>query len=244
MTTRRLLPAVLLFPTTLAVATAAPAARGGLITRIAYDQNLSASTQLFSNGGASATLVGTALPVSQTIAVAEPVGLPTPLASATASYSFTDDGTTASLSINCQGQINGPYSNLGESTSTNPSVGTFVTFAQPVAYTASISITGMRYANLTLNVGTMSPALPQLAVGSVGPMQAQLTGTVPAGVPIYIADHWDLDNGIQSNPPPLSGTYSLSIVFTAVPEPAAAGLAGAIAGVALQSRRRRRGRAR
>ena len=195
-------------------------------------------------------LTGATLPAEQTITVAEP-GVLTPLASASAAYAFVDNGSTASFSINCQGNLNAPLSEVeeytvGASSFIGPgAVGdTYVTFAQPVAYTASISITGMRNATVTLSTvsqGPIGPVTSQagfLAVGTAGPMQAQMTGVLPAGQPVHVTDSWFLTNGTPTNSPPSSGTYSLLLTFTAVPEPASAGLLAA--GAALLARRRLR----
>ena len=249
MTIRRFLSAVLLTAPVLAVVATAPAARGGLITGIAYDQGLQASTNAAGEG--SAMLVGTTLPVARTITVAEPVGYSTPLASASASYAFTDDGTTATFSINCSGNLNAPTSDVYENTvgATNNvgpgSIGdTYVTFAQPVMYTASLSATGMQFASLTLSTLIPSPLGPVqsqagfLSVGYGGPAMAKATGVLPAGQRVYVTDLWELTNGTLTNPPPSSGTYSLQLTFTPVPEPASVGLA-AIIGVALLARHRR-----
>ncbi len=101
-TTARTRIALLVAPAA-CLAAAAPAARGGLFASLSYDHFFSLTEPLGGSGprNAEATLVGTTLPVQKTETLAQS------FTAGSAAYAFTDDGTTAALTIDCQGQISG-----------------------------------------------------------------------------------------------------------------------------------------
>ena len=212
-----------------ACAAAAPAvARGGLFASFNYYHGLSVSQDGNPPPVTIATLSGSAasLPFHQTLAAS----LPT--ISATATYAFTDDGTTATYRIDCQTQITRLYGYASEGSSSASGLVDGFTLASPATYVASFT---------DVNGGTnlqfiSSDVASDLQLEGTGTMTR--SGYIPAGEYVSILENWQLSNPLSTGPAVVSGTESLSVVFTAVPEPASAGVP-AVAGAALLARRRR-----
>ena len=222
----RAVPAALLVGV---VALAAPAAaRGGLFASFNYYHGLSVSQDGIPPAVAGGMLSGSAasLPLHQTLTGS------LPSISASATYAFTDDGTTATYRIDCQTQITRLYCEAGEGSSSPSELVDSFTLASPATYVASFT---------DVNGGTdLQFQSPDIALvfqlGGTGTMTR--TGLIPAGQEVGILENWQLGNSLSTGPAVVSGTESLSIVFTAVPEPAsAAGVA--VIGAALLARRRR-----
>ena len=203
--------------------------RGGLFADFSYYHTLSVS-QIGSSppvvtGG---TLSGSAasLPVHQTLTGS------LPSISASATYAFADDGTTATYRIDCQTQITRLYCQAGEDSSSASGLVDSFTLASPATYVASF--TDVNGGTDLQFISTDNASNFQLT----GSGTMTRTGLLPAGALVFIDENWLLGNSLSTGPSVVSGTESLSIVFTAVPEPAsAAGVA--VIGAALLARRRR-----
>ena len=124
-----------------AILSDATAARGGLIAAITYDEILNGSPGPLVPA-TNVTVAGTMLPVQQTSTLTAPA--------ASAAYAFTDDGQTAALRVNAQAQLLSSGAVLGAGTTGDGFngaggtgvEGTYMTFAQPVTFTASVDIGG------------------------------------------------------------------------------------------------------
>ena len=212
-----------------ACAAAPAAARGGLFASYSYDHSIFAQQSSTALPRSMASEVsGSTLPLQQTQTVSVPG------ATVSATYSIFDNGTTATYHVDCQAQITHLYCNAGEG-QTSPPPDTFV-LSEPATYVATFTDTGSGgtlVQFLTTDVDATDP-------GFSGSGTMTSTGMFRAGFPVSIVEAWGIANSSPTDPPTISGIESLSIVFTAVPEPASAGLAAAAAGAALLSRRRSR----
>lgn len=204
-------------------AAAVPATLGGVFLNVSYDDDLFIE-QGFPLQGTGVFLSGNTLPVQQT----NPVRLSPSTASAT--YAFTDNGTTASLLINCQATLPNPQSEAVE-TSDQISPDVF-TFTEPVRCVATFADTG--YSETQVRFTSADPSVGFYFTGS-GTMTH--SGVLPAGVPVSLIEDWELYDTTGIEPGLVNASGSLSIVFTPVPEPASAG-GLAVAGAAVLARRR------
>ena len=202
--------------------------RGGLFADFSYYHTLSVSQIGNPPVVTGGTLSGSAasLPLQQTLSAS------LPNVSASATYAFADDGTTATYRVDCQAQITQSNHRADEGTGSATLPADELTFAQPVTYVATLTSTG----GGGIDFQFMTPDLSHFFFNGSGTFTH--TGTVPAGELVDILEDWEIENLTPTSPAVVSGTESLSIVFTAVPEPAsAAGVA--VIGAALLARRRR-----
>ena len=204
-----------------------PAARGGLFASFSYIHTLSGSNDYgFGSVGADTTLSGSTLPVQQTLSVS-PADI-----TASSTYSIADNGTTATYQINCQASITQQDCSVLEA-ATSP--GDVFTMAVPATYVATFSDVG----GGGINFQFRTPDLASI-FSFTGNEPMTHTGTVTAGEQVTIFEYWELStNTGPASRAAVSGSESLSIVFTAVPEPASTAGA-AVAGAAVLARRRRR----
>lgn len=222
------------------------AARAGLIQSISYDQW--AGSRINQGGTVNSFLIGTNMPVSQSL-----LSEVNPSQYASANYSFTDNGTTATLLINSQfavlGQTNAARG-MGGETSQEGSQGQNInlTFSQPVIFTETSSMSAIGGSVTIFTEATMGYSLNSREVFSSGPM---ISGTDPSLDPDPISgllsgnqsyNLWQtmgLEEGFSSTEPSATGTGFFEITFTAVPEPACTSII-AIGGLGFLACRKRK----
>ena len=140
-------------------------------------------------------------------------------ASVAASYSITDNGSVAAINITWSGSITAYYNSAGEG-SVGSSDTTF-SLLQPAMYTATVATTGS--APCTFIVDDNSHQTIGLTTYDTATQTT--SGIAPLGS-ISFFDSVGLPyNNPTEFPMNESGTYSLSLVFTAIPEPSSAALA-------------------
>jgi hypothetical protein len=220
-------------------------ARAGLIQSISYDQAVGV-IRIYT-GAANSFLIGTNLPVSQSLSVS-----PLPGEYAGANYSFTDNGTTATLLINSQfavlGQTNGVLGSGGTAQEGSQGQNFNLTFSQPVIYTETSSISAIGGSITIFTETTMGYSLNSSEVFSSGPV---ISGTNPSLDPAPISgllsgnrsyNLWQtmgLEETSSGTEPPATGTGYFEITFTAVPEPACTSII-AIGGLGFLAWRKRK----
>jgi len=171
----------------------------------------------------------TAIPFQTTVSANDATG-----AYVTASYSLSDNGSTASISISASGltTANGNYFEEA----TGPSNNTLFNLLKTSTYTATIGSSGQT--NSEFDVVDGSSLQFELFTAQSSPTDT-ISGVMAAG-PINFFDEWGaLDYNDAPQPADESGTYSLTLTFTAIPEPSSATLLAISAAVVLCRRRRR-----
>ena len=199
-----------------------PAAKGQLLANMNLEQEISASyvgqvgpeLQMFQYANTST------IPFHTMVSASE-YG-----ASLTGTYDITDNGSVAVLSIYCSGSLSVYGAGLGESYGPANKKTTF-TLLQPAYVTLNVVSTGQSYASSSM-YGQPGQILED---GSNG-----LTSSTFSPATITFEDSWSVGN--TSYAPNQSGTYSMTLTFTAIPEPSSASLIGIPAAAFLLRRRR------
>ena len=226
-------PGFLIAMVILGAAQARPAA-AGLLGNLNLEQQIDAdySYLMFSSNDA-VPVTSTAIPFQQTVSGNDSYG-----AAVTGTYNLADNGSVATISISCSGSVNGYYNSVGEqSVGRN---GTTFTLLEPVSYVATILTIGPPGStaqlqiygaggtgNIYVNMGTEDPLAPNETT----------TGFAEPG-PVTFEDGWSIGPNFPGGAADETGTYSLTVTFTAIPEPTGLSLL-ALGGLAFLARRRR-----
>jgi hypothetical protein len=211
------------------------AAQAGIFSSVSVNQDALASySPPHGQGNAvSQSIVTGTLPVNQTLVENDLNG-----GVITATYNITDNGSVATYDISVSGTLSALNNSLIETsagTSSDPN-GTVFSFSQPVGYSVTISDSGPgNYLGFSLfGAGVF------VSAGGVPGQTSTYSGTANAGSPLYLSENWELDNpetGSQSAN--LTGSDSISLTFTAVPEPSSALVVSTSAAFFLSRRRRK-----
>ena len=156
--------------------------------------------------------------------------------SITAVYSVTDNGSVASVTITFSGSTTAAYNYMGEESV--GTAGTTFQLLQPATFTSTVISTGTTPASTSAELeidrnGALIEALSTVA----GNNPNTYSGMLGPGL-ITFDDLWAGPNSVPSAAANQTGTGSVSITFTAIPEPSSALLIGIPAAAFLLRRRR------
>jgi hypothetical protein len=207
----------------------------GLFSQMNFNAGVFASYTPSTTQGNEATqsVAITSVPIDQTITADDLNG-----GAVTATYVVTDNGSVATININCAGTLTAPSNDLieGYDLPATGYQGIGFSFSQPVEYSAVLTDTGGAQESCQFGVGLAEEINAEFFDKTL-----YYSGTIPAGEGVGLADDWNMfNNGLGSQYTNRTGSESLSFTFTAVPEPSSVVMIGIPAVFALCRRRRHR----
>jgi hypothetical protein len=204
-----------------------------LLGNMELNQYVEADNDLPPRGNSTHTPVtDTLIPFQSTISANDSTG-----AYVTATYNISDNGSFATLTISASGSITANRNAFAEGADKGSN--TTFNLLQACAYTATLASGGQTDAEFSIDEGIN-------VLFSLGTAQSITTDSV-SGVmapgTLDFFDEWATVDGFNDPPQPAneSGTYSLTLTFTAIPEPSCAVLLAMPAVLSLR-RRRQHGR--